>query len=72
MNEIPDTAAPAAGPAPERRYTVTREDLPLHCPPDGASLWNAHPRVYLPIAPGGQARCPYCGAVYTLAEDDAC
>ena len=47
-------------------YEVTRADLPLHCPMDGMSLWNSHPRVYLPIEATGQAKCPYCGAVYVL------
>ncbi len=48
------------------RYEVTRKDLPLHCPMDGMSLWNSHPRVYIPIEDSGETRCPYCGAVYTL------
>ena len=47
-------------------YEVTRADLPLSCPMPGMSLWNSHPRVYLPIEAGGQERCPYCGAVYVL------
>ncbi|MBI3570926.1 MAG: zinc-finger domain-containing protein [Gammaproteobacteria bacterium] len=47
-------------------YEVTRADLPLHCPMKGMSLWNSHPRVYLPIEASGQERCPYCGAVYVL------
>ena len=50
----------------ENRYEVTRADLPLHCPMDGMSLWNSHPRVYLPIEETGQAKCPYCGANYHL------
>lgn len=50
----------------ERRYEVTRADLPLHCPMSGMRLWDAHPRVYLPIEDTGEARCPYCGAVYVL------
>ena len=29
-------------------------------------LWNSHPRVYLPIEETGWAKCPYCGAEYTL------
>jgi len=53
-------------PNAENRYDVTRADLPLHCPMKGMSLWNSHPRVYLPIEKSGQERCPYCGAVYTL------
>ncbi len=52
----------------ERRYEVTRADLPVHCPTEEMSLWNSHPRVYLPVDqnPGHEARCPYCGALYIL------
>ena len=53
-------------PNAENAYTVTVDDLPLHCPMPGMSLWNSHPRVYLPIEETGVAKCPYCGAVYTL------
>ena len=47
---------------------VSRADLPLHCPQDDGSLWNLHPRVYLPIEETGQAKCPYCGADYVLRD----
>jgi uncharacterized Zn-finger protein len=51
----------------ENRYDVTAADLPLSCPMPGMSLWNSHPKVYLPIAEqGGHAKCPYCGAEYDL------
>ncbi|MCB1744211.1 MAG: zinc-finger domain-containing protein [Gammaproteobacteria bacterium] len=56
-------------PNAENRYTVTRADLPLSCPMPGMSLWNSHPKVYLPIEETGTASCPYCGAHYTLVED---
>ncbi|HSJ48469.1 MAG TPA: zinc-finger domain-containing protein, partial [Gammaproteobacteria bacterium] len=36
---------------------------------DGMSLWNSHPRVYLPIEKTGQAKCPYCGADYVLKHE---
>lgn len=49
-------------------YEVTRKDLPLHCPMTGMSLWNSHPRVFLPIEETGHAKCPYCGAEYTLID----
>lgn len=52
----------------KNRYEVTRADLPLHCPMDGMSLWNSHPRVYLAIEATGTAKCPYCGADYTLKD----
>ncbi len=45
---------------------VTHKDLPLHCPMPGTSLWDSHPRVYLPIEDSGQERCPYCGTIYIL------
>lgn len=47
-------------------YEVTVDDLPLHCPLPDMSLWNSHPRVYLPIEKTGQAKCPYCGAEFIL------
>jgi uncharacterized Zn-finger protein len=34
----------------------------------GMSLWNSHPRVYLPVEQGGEERCMYCGAVYVLKD----
>ncbi len=52
----------------QNRYEVTRADLPLSCPMPGMSLWNSHPRVFLPIEDSGQERCPYCGAVYVLKD----
>jgi uncharacterized Zn-finger protein len=47
---------------------VTAEDLPLSCPRPQDSLWNMHPRVYLPIEAKGEAICPYCGARYVLSR----
>lgn len=47
-------------------YEVTAEDLPLHCPLPEMSLWNSHPRVFLPIEETGEAKCPYCGADFVL------
>ena len=55
-------------PTAQNRYEVTRADLPLSCPMPGMSLWNSHPRVYLPIEASGEERCPYCGAVYVLKD----
>jgi uncharacterized Zn-finger protein len=69
----PDTAATAGQdnliqPNAQNHYEVSRSDLPLHCPMEGMSLWNSHPRVYLPIEDSGKAKCPYCGADYTLKD----
>ena len=55
-------------PNAESQYTVTRSDLPLSCPMPSMEVWCSHPRVYLPIEETGSAKCPYCGAVYTLAD----
>ena len=52
-------------------YTVTRDQLPLSCPLPAMALWNSHPRVYLPVEVTCTAKCPYCGATFTLAENDS-
>ena len=51
----------------QRRIEVTAQDLPLHCPMPSMKLWDAHPRVYLPIEKTGESLCPYCGTQYVLA-----
>jgi len=53
-----------------RRYNVTRADLPLSCPMPDMRLWDAHPRVFLPIEATGHAVCPYCEAEYFLKDAD--
>lgn len=53
----------------KRLYEVTRADLPLPCPMKDMQVWNAHPRVYLPIEKTGRATCPYCGAEYVLKDE---
>ncbi len=54
-------------PCAEKRYEVTPDELPAHCPTDEMCLWNAHPRVYFPLKEiGDEARCPYCSALYVL------
>lgn len=52
----------------KNHYEVTRQDLPLCCPMPQQILWNAHPRVYLPIAETGREICPYCSAEYVLKD----
>lgn len=49
-------------------YEIGRSHLPLHCPLPEMSLWNSHPRVFLPIENTGYAKCPYCGADYRLRD----
>lgn len=50
------------------RIEVTRDQLPIHCPMSGSSLWNSHPQVFIPVETTGSAQCPYCGAVYVLVD----
>ncbi len=45
---------------------VYPQELPLACPRDPNTLWNSHPRVYLPIESTGQVTCPYCSTRYEL------
>jgi len=49
-------------------HEVSRDILPIHCPMPGSSLWNSHPRVYIPVEEKGHARCPYCGTEYILTD----
>jgi uncharacterized Zn-finger protein len=48
---------------------VTHQELPLSCPTPRMTLWNMHPKVYLPIEKTGKAVCPYCGTCYTLVKE---
>ncbi len=61
MSEKPLIEANAA-----HNYKVKDSDLPLCCPMPNMTLWNSHPRVYLPIEETGQADCPYCSAHFEL------
>jgi len=66
---MPPMSQPAVARLPAnaaQRYEVEPADLPLACPMPEMVLWNSHPRVYLPIEETGSAKCPYCGAEYSL------
>lgn len=52
----------------KRVYNVTTANLPLSCPMPDMRLWDAHPKVYLPIEKTGYALCPYCSAEYILTD----
>ncbi len=45
---------------------LDEKDLPAFCPNPKMTLWNQHPRVFLDVAPTGEAMCPYCGTRYAL------
>jgi uncharacterized Zn-finger protein len=53
----------------KNNYVVHRDQLPLCCPTDEMVLWNAHPKVYLPIEKTGVEVCPYCGSRFVLQND---
>lgn len=53
----------------EKVYLVHRANLPLSCPTHEMELWNAHPKVYLPIERSGAEVCPYCGSRFLLQND---
>ena len=50
-------------------YVVRPNQLPLSCPTDEMVLWNAHPKVYLPIEKTGVEVCPYCSSRFVLQND---
>jgi uncharacterized Zn-finger protein len=52
----------------QHKYEVHRRDLPLSCPMPGMYLWNSHPKVFLPVEETGEAKCPYCGALFFFTE----
>lgn len=52
----------------KRVYQITASDVPLSCPPQGDRVWDAHPRVYLPIEELGEVVCPYCETKYILKQ----
>lgn len=54
----------------QNKYSVRPKDLPLSCPMPGMYLWNSHPKVYIPVAETGEAKCPYCGAEYHMTSAD--
>ncbi|MCP5426223.1 MAG: zinc-finger domain-containing protein [Gammaproteobacteria bacterium] len=62
------SANPETAPNAEKCYEVTQADIPLSCPMPGMTLWNSHPKVYLPIEETGHAKCPYCGAEFILKD----
>lgn len=68
MRTAPDRALGDEQPNTQLRYEVTQADLPLHCPLPGKSLWNSHPRVFIPVEDTGEAHCPYCGALFVLKD----
>ena len=55
-------------PCSEKNYIIHKNDLPLSCPTNAMSLWNAHPKVYLSLDDNGIATCPYCSARYILEQ----
>lgn len=60
-----------AQPNAQTLVEVTRDELPIHCPTPGSTLWDSHPRVYIPLEDSPEATCSYCGTVYRLVAAKA-
>lgn len=52
----------------EQMVVLSEKELPLSCPTSNERVWDAHPRVYLPIEQLGEVVCPYCGVKYMLKD----
>ncbi len=52
----------------ESTFRIKSDQLPLHCPLPEMSLWNQHPKVYIPLDKNGSGKCPYCGTDYILED----
>lgn len=57
-------------PNSDQQVYVTPKDLPLACPMPNSTLWNSHPKVFLPIeeAENNTISCYYCGTQYILKD----
>lgn len=53
----------------KKTYIVRKHELPISCPTDDMILWNAHPKVYLPLDKTGNEVCPYCSTRFILQHD---
>lgn len=52
-----------------KEYLVKKAALPISCPTKEMPLWNAHPRVFLPLGKKEpEAVCPYCGTKFLLID----
>ncbi len=57
----------------KHHYQVTMAQLrqaPLSCPMDGMEIWDAHPKIFLPIMKTGKATCSYCNAEFIVTDFD--
>jgi uncharacterized Zn-finger protein len=63
-----DQSMAAVSTSDESVFHIKKDQLPLHCPLPEMSLWNQHPRVYIPIEDSGKGKCPYCISEFILEE----
>ena len=53
----------------QKKFYVTKAHLPLSCPQDDETLWNAHPKIFLTFNDESkEAICPYCETHYILKD----
>ncbi len=66
--EIQNMTASSAKTLDQREVEITRDQLPLCCPPLDVDVYGLHPRVWLAFGRDGKATCPYCGTDYLLKD----
>ncbi len=49
---------------------VDKKDLPISCPMPEDTLWNMHPKVYIPLDKVDSYQCPYCGRQFHLNKEE--
>ncbi len=52
----------------QKTIKVSKESLPVSCPPKDTPAWDMHPRVYIEMSDSKESNCPYCGNHFELVE----
>jgi len=50
----------------QQTIQVSKNDLPIYCPPKTENFWAMHPRVYIDHHNKKEVSCPYCGTLYRI------
>ncbi len=48
---------------------VSKQSLPVSCPPKDTPAWDMHPRIYIALSDEKTSSCPYCGNHFELVEE---
>lgn len=52
----------------QQKIVIVSEST-VQCPGEDESIWNAHPVIFLTVAPGETVTCPYCSTIYKREND---